>query len=156
MRQSRGNSLMANALAATFWYFLIGARLLRRGRACAEGDKSSAQQYQHWEESHLSSLATPPDKRVRPGLPGFQSRTPLPLRRKLSGLSVRCPRLRSVSWKHCLRCLPHMLQPALCPRFTSSSRRAAFWPVRRCRMSTDPVSLKWPMPSSAPWPNAAT
>jgi hypothetical protein len=29
--------VMANALGATLWFFLVGARLLRLGRACAEG-----------------------------------------------------------------------------------------------------------------------
>jgi hypothetical protein len=29
--------IMANALGATLWFFLVGARLLRLGKACAEG-----------------------------------------------------------------------------------------------------------------------
>ncbi len=29
--------VMANALGTTLWFFLVGARLLRLGKACAEG-----------------------------------------------------------------------------------------------------------------------
>ena len=34
--------VMANALGATLWFFLVGARLLRLGKACAEGKEQLA------------------------------------------------------------------------------------------------------------------
>ena len=51
---------------------------------------------------------------------------------------------------------PPKPQPAPCPPSTSSSRPAAFWRARRCPTSTAPASSKWPRPSSAPSPSAAT